>query len=1286
MPKLNPCFENSSLTDAEKKYLHSKTESFIKDGLSEKGNEAAKKAVREFQDEGIVNLQRMYNDLGVEGYADIDAKPKDNVGAKKEPEEKKEPARQDKINDLVDLKSKYNSLRKNDPEKAKMLNEIKLRASDLGLRVKDIHGFAEVKTSGGKNVQLRFEGNKAEAKDFDTKNYDPRTVKLVADLAKNDAYLPGIDIEGVGGINMSEKQKATALEDIRNGRNTNGAKAIHDALDTMVKSGIIEIRDPTTGSRAGIPVDEFSKIQESNEELTPDEVNTMLSGNALTDEEFEHFKNYIEDEQPSEGALVQEPDPGETEKSPKGAIQDKENKGGGREIQPSERVKLIVSGARSLANRIRKTDITGAGGGAALSDISAIPREILATAIDGFASAVEVGAKAVDALRQAIQFIKDNYDFKGEDKELENYLRGQLAGEVPELGADFDRELSKGRLVSADNPPTLGMGNEPQVLKTGGAFKSMFVRNFERLASLEKALGTEQEALKAAYKASSSEGTAKGALVKVAREMKKAFGDKGNQVYTDMRKMLVQSNLNGRRERWNDWSTHIRSATTEEIQKWATDPRFAEQNGLPKLDFITDEMEDSPHFRGMTRAANELVQRNNFDGLKDFMAINFNRASQLVQDLDWSEGKKYDEMRKDPDIQKAKGIYYKEFGSKVAAAQQELGGAMNTYLGEEGVYYPLVSISPEDQEIKQKFFQKKNALARSSTPYNSFASGLGRQYDLSVQGLQDRLASAYKARDKNSMINIFKTEGYMVPFEKGSKEDVINISNNYVPAVKININEGSNLRPAYYLVPKGVEKDLRSIINTGRENLATADLKEKINNITGYINKATLSTPIEALRHATNLLFRINKNTPYAFNNLAGKTIGAIPIVKQIMQLGHLAFMDPTAEKWQSTLKELGDAGEIPSKYAKSSFSQNWADMTGGEKADWWKANFSPLLYGTSGIDIRARMMLWDISKGMNPNASPNEMRAVMSSLGDYNKGLQSEVVKVLKEQTGIAPFIVSQQARLRSGVESYNLLPKYSNLPIHDLPLAKQLLYHTLNLMQSSVYGYIGMWAATYMAKTGDNPFTTPGSRIGVIPGVNDSGEGPGSITLGAFYTAASVGTKITGMDAAFQAQSEGKDAFESMEKGLSQAMNISTAPVFSGSPVAHIATGLFGVAPYVVSINDDRGQPSINLLPVTIPAPKKGLQSPFNVANDALHVNPLVGAAADLIMKKTLGYDLSREPGKSMWKQSFYQNMLEGFFPGILVNDVNLRQQEYYQRRDENVQQKAFERETQKQEKSNE
>lgn len=1276
MANLNPCFDG--LPAEEKEILQKKRDAFMKEGITDR--EADIRAARELQAESIGRLSDIYADLGIEGYEKKEAKPKPPKPAPV-PDEKTEKKRQDRINDLVDLKQKYNALRANDPSKPEMLNKMKLEAKDLGLKVKDTRGFAQVLSSGGKDVQRRFDNSKAEVKDFDPSNYDPKTVQVLGDLAKNEAILTGVNVTGPNGILFSEKQKKAALADIREGKNTVGAKALHDAFDGMVKSGLVEIQDPASGQRIGVPLDEFMAVHTNVEEISPEEVNTMLES-TLTDEEFDHLKNYIEDEQSEQGGLVQEPAAGETAESKKGADSDKAPPRFGSETSAAERVKGLVSGARSLADRIRKADITGAGGGAALSDISAIPREIIATAIDGFASALETGAKAVDALRQAVQFIKDNSDFT-DDKKLEDYLRGQLAAEVPELGKEFDKDKSKGSVISADvDPQSKLFGKpEPKVLKTGGGFKSTFVRNFERLASVEKALGTEQEALQAAYKASSSKGTAEEAIVRVAREMKKAFGSNANRIYTDLRKVLVQSNLNGRRERWNDWSEQFKQADTKDIEKWATDPKFAEQHGLPELEFITDTMEDNPHFRGMTKAAKELVSRNNFDGLKDFMSINFNRAAQLVQDLDWSQGRTYDELRKDESVQKAKGIYYTEFGSKVAAAQQQLGGAMNTYLGEEGVYYPLVSISAEDGELKKKWYQKKSPLAKSSTPYNDFATGLGKQYDVTVAGLKDRLSAAYKARDKNAMIQAFKTEGYMVPFEKGAREDMINISDNYVPAVKVNINEGTNLRPAFYLIPEGIEKDIRSIINTRQENMSTKELRNAVDKVTGFINKTTLSTPIEALRHTTNLLFRLNKNTPYAMNNLAGKTLGAVPIVKQIMQLGHLAFMDPTAEKWQTALKELGEAGEIPDKYGKSTFSQNWADMTGAEKATWWKANFSPLLYGSSGIDIRARLMMWDINKGMNPDATPSQMRAVMSTLGDYNKGLQSSIVTLLKEQTGIAPFIVSQQARLRSGIESFNFLPKYSNLPLEGLPTGKKLLYHTMNLLQSSVYGYVGLWAATYMAKTGNNPFTTPGARLGIIPGVNDDPDNVLNLGLGAFYTAASVGTKITGMDKFFQAKNEGKDNFEAMEQGLLQSMNTVTAPVASGSPVMHVASGLFGVAPYVVSINDDRGNPSINFLPTTIPAPSKGLQIPFNVMNDAIHVNPLVGTAVDIGMKKTLGFNLEREPAKSMWKQGFYQNMLEGIFPGIFVNEVNLKQQEYYQKRDEDVQERAFQREAHKQ-----
>lgn len=935
-------------------------------------------------------------------------------------------------------------------------------------------------------------------------------------------------------------------------------------------------------------------------------------------------------------------------------------------------------------------------------------KEVWNGALEAMATSLEAGEKIGDAIGKFIDHVKgsDWYknltadDKKKADEGISDFERDEkikyMVGKSPlsedQLRASIKKitglktekinDLIKegravGKLVPEETEPK-------KVLKTKGGLTSTWVRNWGRLESLEKTLGTEQEALQSAYRASSSQGTAKAALNKVGRAMQEEFKGRANQVYTDLRKVLVQSNLNGKRERWNDWSEHFRNAPLEEIAKWATNPKFAQENGLPELDYITDKLEDNPHFRGMTKAADQYIDKNDFDGLKDLMATNFNRAAQLVQDLDFSGGKSYDELRKEPDIQKAKKIYYDEFGSKVEDAQKQLGGALNKYLGEEGVYYPLVSVTPEEGEIKRKWFQKRSAFQKSSTPYDDFATGMGRQYDMSVAGLQDRIVSAYKARDKNSMIETFKTQGYMVPFAKGNREDVVNIQGQYVPAVKININEGSNFRPAYYMVPEGVEKDMRAIINTKNDNLATKDLKQRINNVTGYVNKLTLSTPREALRHSTNLLFRLNKNTPFAFNNIIGRSAGTIPVVKQIMQLGHLAFMDPTAEKWGTTLEEMGAAGEIPDKFGKYTFSKNWADLSGAEKQTWWKGQFGALLYSDKGIDIRARMMMWDINRSINPNATPAEMRRVMSTLGDYNKGLQSSIVTLMKEQTGLAPFIVSQQARLRAGVESFNLLPKYSNLPIQDLPLPKQLLYHTLNLLQSSVYAYAGLWAAGYLASTGKNPFTDENARLGVIP-IN-IGDENFNIGLGTFYTAASVGTKVLGMDAAFDAHAEGEDSFEVIEKGLMQSMNTTTAPAFSGSPVMHVATGLFGVAPYVVSVNDNKGNPSFQLLPTTIPAPEKGLQLPFNIANDVIHTNPLVGAVVDQTMKHTVGYSLEKDFKKDDWRKGYYQALLEELFPGIFVNDVDVSKKQRSEKLSEEEQKRAFEKEIRKQEKESE
>lgn len=930
--------------------------------------------------------------------------------------------------------------------------------------------------------------------------------------------------------------------------------------------------------------------------------------------------------------------------------------------EPTGKVSTSINKAIEVLERM-KVDTKGK-----LFDATiGLPVSIYNSAIDVIQAALHGGAKIAEAIEAGIGHIRETYKGKLNDEKFRNHMYEMLG------------EERKGKTVDA--------GTEaPPLTEIGGDLTTMLVRGLEHVANIEKTLGTEQEALERVYKAAGSEGSANAVIINLAAAMKKQFGKKGKEVYETLRKVLTQSRLNGLKERWTDWSRSVENAPLGDIVSWATESDYAAKYNMPKIEQVTDSLQRHALFHGLTKDVQHLIGEHDFEGVRDTLSVSFQKAAHTIQDLAWGENKSYETERARPDVQQAKQIYKDIFADKVEAAHVEVGGSTIKYMGEEDTYIPLTQ-APEDREVKRTIFGNLSSLRRPTAPYNDLATGLGKEYDISVDALRKRIVAAYNAKDRTSMIDALKTNGYMVQWSSDKAEDLINIDNKFFKATKVNINEGTQLKASYYLMPDKVYQDVKSLL--GFKPKDDSALKQAFQKVNGAITGMALGTPREALRHASNLLFRVNKNTAFAFPGTAGESIGRVPILKQIMQAGHLVFMNPTADKWMGVLKEMAAVGEVPLKYGSHTFSADKAEMTGAQKDriglkkqfPFFDMQFGSLLYSDKGIDIRARMMVWQISKSLNPDATPADMRKVMSGLGDYNKAFQADVVKVTKDMLAISPFIVSQHARMVGAFKSFNPMPSGSSLPLEGLDPGKKYFNHITNLLQSSVYGYMGMWAASYLAKTGKNPFTTPGARLGVIPnktGTNDDG----GIGLGAFYNMASVGTKATGMDAFFSAIHQGANTGQAIEKGLIQAFNTDTSPLLSGSPVAHVYTGLFGVTPYILSITDDKGQPAIKMLPTRIPVPA-GYGFAANLFNTASHAMPVVGMLTDEAMKKVYGFSLNREANKDDWRKGLFQATLEELFPGVLVNHVDAGLQHHFFDKDRAAAERAFHKAYRKQRK---
>lgn len=98
----------------------------------------------------------------------------------------------------------------------------------------------------------------------------------------------------------------------------------------------------------------------------------------------------------------------------------------------------------AFADKILKADITGAGGGAALSNIFAIPQQILGRAIQAIAVAVKAGETIASAINKGIQSLKDE-GYTVDEKEFTGFANSIIAGEKP-------RVRTTGKVVEKEVP------------------------------------------------------------------------------------------------------------------------------------------------------------------------------------------------------------------------------------------------------------------------------------------------------------------------------------------------------------------------------------------------------------------------------------------------------------------------------------------------------------------------------------------------------------------------------------------------------------------------------------------------------------------------------------------------------------------------------------------------------------------------------------------------------------------------------------------------------------------
>jgi predicted GNAT family acetyltransferase len=106
------------------------------------------------------------------------------------------------------------------------------------------------------------------------------------------------------------------------------------------------------------------------------------------------------------------------------------------------RAKKVSGALRDFATKIQKVDITGAGGTAAQSDITKVPREVMAFAINRVADAIDAGEAVVSAIQKGVDYIREQ-GHKMEDESFSRYTRDLIEGRKPRVKISTTPERKK---------------------------------------------------------------------------------------------------------------------------------------------------------------------------------------------------------------------------------------------------------------------------------------------------------------------------------------------------------------------------------------------------------------------------------------------------------------------------------------------------------------------------------------------------------------------------------------------------------------------------------------------------------------------------------------------------------------------------------------------------------------------------------------------------------------------------------------------------------------------------
>lgn len=137
------------------------------------------------------------------------------------------------------------------------------------------------------------------------------------------------------------------------------------------------------------------------------------------------------------------------------------------------RAKKVSGALRDFATKIQKVDITGAGGTSAQSDITRVPRETMAFAINRVADAIDAGEAVVNAIQKGVDYIREQ-GHKMDDDSFKSYTADLIAGKKPRIRVSIEPQKKSSEKKQKAIKPT-PESDDNLVNRKGVKYSNIFI-------------------------------------------------------------------------------------------------------------------------------------------------------------------------------------------------------------------------------------------------------------------------------------------------------------------------------------------------------------------------------------------------------------------------------------------------------------------------------------------------------------------------------------------------------------------------------------------------------------------------------------------------------------------------------------------------------------------------------------------------------------------------------------------------------------------------------------------